>query len=303
MLRISPLILYDIDQPTPPPEAPPSAPGLSLEDEIREFEEKYANLVRSVLVAFQQGSVSFRDIRACLMALPISLKLQLGNLLQNNASQLSQASSISELFLILSGTSYWNFLNPNLLSHLVEKFGDGQTKQLKDKYLEELRGFRTRTTIEDFPGKWTGPSETDTQELVVELEEEHWRKRNLEDLEQFRVGFSRMLSRKRLLEDLGLPCKCVRVSCINAVFSLPKSIDGDNLHLEDLREFFLEHQVLRVSLDGVCILDLRVCAFVSYTTPVHEPHFQSACSGVCILDMQVCTYCYPMQACMQQGIL
>jgi len=106
------------------------------------------------------------------MALPISLKLQLGNLLESKACQLSHASSISELFLILSGTSYWNFLNPNLFSHLVEKFGDGQTKQLKDKYLGELKGFQMLTIIEDFLGKWTGPLETDTQELVMELEDD-----------------------------------------------------------------------------------------------------------------------------------
>ena len=51
---------------------------LSIEVEIKQLEEKYRNLMRSVLVAFQQGSVSLRDILACLMALPISLKLQLG---------------------------------------------------------------------------------------------------------------------------------------------------------------------------------------------------------------------------------
>ena len=72
------------------------------------------------------------------MALPISLKLQLGNLLESKACQLSHASSI---ILSLSGTSYWNFSLILTFSHLVEKFGDGQTKQLKHKYLEELKGF------------------------------------------------------------------------------------------------------------------------------------------------------------------
>jgi len=240
----------------------PSRPPTNLErvqvqpqgigEEIKQFEEKYRNLVHSVLVGFQQGSISLRDILACLMVLPISRQLQLGNLLQNKARQLSQASSIKELFLILSETPYWNFLNPSLLSHLVEEFGDGPTKQQKNKYLEELRGFRMRTKVKDFMGKWTGTSQSDTQELVLELEEVVWRKRTLEQLEQFRLG----LSRKRSLEDSALPFK---VPSINAVFSLPKSIAGHVLHLEVLREFFLAHQVLRVLLDGVCILDLRVC--------------------------------------------
>ena len=209
--------------------------------------------MQSVLVAFQRGSVTFEGIQAFLLAPPTSL--QLGSLLRSDALQLSQASSIIQLFYMLSGSPYWNFYNPYLLSHLVEEFGNRQIKQRKDKYLEELRAFRMRTKVVDFVGKWTGSSQPDTQELVVELGEV-WRNRNLEELEQFRIT----LSRKRSLENSVLPSnKCIRVSSINAVFSLPKSIDGHDLHLEDLREFFLEHQVLRVSLDGVCILDLRVC--------------------------------------------
>ena len=231
------------------------AQPLSIEEEIKEFEEKYARLVQSVLVAFQQGSVSFNDIQASLMALPTYLKPQFSSLLQSKARQLSEASSISELFFILSGSPYWDFYNPYLLSLLVEEFGNRQTKQRKDKYLEELRAFRMRIKVVDFIGKWTGASQPDTQELVVELGEV-WRNRNLEQLEQFRIT----LSRKRSLENSVLPStKCLRVSSINAVFSLPKSIDRHNLHLEDLQEFFLAHLILRVSLNGVCILDLRVC--------------------------------------------
>ena len=224
--------------------------------------------MRSVLVAFQQGSVSVDDIQAFLMAPPTSL--QLGNLLQNKARQLSEASSISELFYILSGSPYWNFYNPYLLSHLVKEFGDEQLKQQKDKYLEELREFRMRTKVDDFIGKWTGASQPSTQELVLELEEEVWKKCTLEQLEQVRIG----LSRKRSLEDsvLPWPVKSIRVSSVDAVFSLPKSIDGHNLHLEDLREFFLAHQVLRVLLNGVCILDLQVCTFISNTTCSYMSH-------------------------------
>ena len=238
----------------------------------------------SVLAAFQQGSISFRDIQACLTALPISRQLQLGNLLQSKALQLSQASSIKELFLILSETPYWNFLNPGLLSHLVEQFGDGPMKQQKNKYLEELRGFRMRTKVDDFMGKWTGTSQPDTQELVVELDEV-WRKRNLEQLEQFRMRFSRTQS----LEDSALPFK---VPSINAVFSLPKSVDGRSLHLEDLRKFFLVHQVLKVSLDGDCILDLQVCTFVSYATYLYLSHIFQFITMETDIAMKFCWFAW-----------
>ena len=72
---------------------------------------------------------------------------------------------------------------------------------------------------------------------------------------------------------LPWPVKSIRVSSVDAVFSLPKSIDGHSLHLNEVREFFLAHQVLRVLLNGVCILDLQVCTCVGYTPHVLEPHF------------------------------
>jgi len=237
-------------------------PLIGLEEEIRQFEEKYANLVCSVLVAFEQGNVLLSDIKKCLITLPISVKLKFGSFLQSNALQLDQAQSISGLFFVLSGSPSWNFLNPKLLSHLVDKFGDGKTKQLRDKYLEELTGFRKRTKVHDFIVKWTGQPQFDTKELVMELKE-GWRECNLEQLEHFRVQFLR----KRWLEEYVSPVIRIEESCVDAVFSLPKSIDGHNLHLEDLCNFFLEYQVRRVLLNGVCILDLQVYIFFSCSTP------------------------------------
>ena len=72
-----------------------------------------------------------------------------------------------------------------------------------------------------------------------------------------------------------LPVKTITVSSVDAVYSLPKSIDGHSLHLEDLCNFFLEYQVRRVLLNGVCILDLQVYIFfqLQYTMSLCEPHF------------------------------
>ena len=114
----------------------------------------------------------------------------------------------------------------------------------------------------------------------MELEED-WRRRSLEQLEQFRVGFSR----EQWLEDYVPPVKRIKVSSVDAVFSLPRSIDGHNLHLEDLQEFFLAHQVLRVLLDGVCILDLQVCTFTSNTTCSYMSHI------IVFLFQLTCTTC------------
>ena len=239
----------------------------NLEEEIMRFEKKYEDLVNCVLNAFRKGGVSIRKVLNCLRQLPVSLKLQCGEFLQSQAARLCQASSIDELFFILS--PYWDFLNPNLLAHLAYRFGDDETIRLVDEYLAELKEFRMQTKINNFIDKWTGTLLPDTQEIVMELGD-NWREQSLEQLEELRIE----VSRKSCFEDYVMPLKRIKVSSVDAVFSLPESVDIDSLELESLREFFQEHQVLKILLNGVCILDLQLqqvysCLFMCIATFVY----------------------------------
>jgi len=227
------------------------AQPLSLEDEIKQFEEKFEDLVDNVLNGFNTGRVPCKRVVKCLRQLPVSLKLQCCEFLQSQAARLSRASSIEELFFILS--PYWDFLNPSLLAHLAHRFGDDQTIRSVDEYLGQLREFRMRTTIKNFIDRWTGTPLPDTQEMIMELGD-NWNERSLEHLEKLRMEFSR----KRFLGNYVMPLKETRVSSVDAVFSLPESVDIHSLELESLWEFFQEHQVLRVLLNGVCILNLQL---------------------------------------------
>jgi len=206
--------------------------------------------VVSVRNAFKRGGVSFENVQDSLLQLPVSMK-QYAKLLQSEAARLCQASSINELFFILS--PHCDFLNPSLLAHLAYRFGDEQTIRLVEEYLGELTEFRKRTKIGDFIDKWTGTCLLDTQELVIEFGD-NWREKSVEQLEEFRIK----VLRKCYLEDYMLPLKRIKSSSVDAVFSLPESVDIDSLELESLRKFFQEHHVLRILLNGVCILNVQL---------------------------------------------
>ena len=178
-------------------------------------------------------------------------------LLQSEASRLAQASSIDELFFILS--PHWDFLNPSLLAHLAYRFGDDQTIRSVEEYLGELREFRMRTKVDNFIDMWTGELPPDTQEIVMKLGD-NWREQSLEQLEELRIE----VSRKHCFEDYVMPLKRIKVSSVDAIFSLPESVEIHSLELESLRQFFLEHQILRILLNGTCIFDLQlhqVCVY------------------------------------------
>ena len=216
---------------------------VSLEEEIKQLEKKYADLVVSIRNAFKRRRVSYEKVQDCLLQLPVSLR-QYAKLLQSEAAQLFQASSINELFFKLS--LHWDFLNPGLLAHLAYSCGDDQTIKSVDEYLGKLREFRMRTKIGVFIDKWIGKSPPNTQEIVMELGD-NWREKSLEQLDQLQTELSRM----------HWFFKGITSSSVDAVFSLPESVDIDSLELESLREFFQEHQVLRILLNRVCILDLQ----------------------------------------------
>ena len=245
------------------------AQPLSLKEEIKQFEEKYEDLVDCVLSSLKMGGVSIKRVLKCLRQLPVSLKLQCGEFLQSQAARLSRVSNIDELFFILS--PYWDFLNPSLLAHLAYRFGDEETIRSVDEYLGELRDFRVRTKINCFIDIWTGVLPPDTQVIVMELGS-NWKEKSLEQL----VEVLKQVSHKQWFGDYVMRLRGIRESSVDVEFSLPATVDIDSLELESLWEFFQEHQVLRILLNGVCILNLHlqqvyipfVCGHCSFCVPL-----------------------------------
>jgi len=244
------------------------AQPLSLEEEIKQFEEKYEDLVDNVLSAFKTEGVHVKRVLKCLRQLPVSLKLQCGEFFQSQAAHLSQASSIDELFFILS--PYWDFLNPSLLAHLAYRFGDDETIRSVNKYLAELREFRMRTKLQSFIDKWTGRLLPDTQEIVMALGD-NWREKSLEELEELRIE----LSHKVWFGDYVMPLKRIKLSSVDAMFSLPESVDIRSLKLESLEDFFRKHQVLRILHNGVHIFNFvqQVCTLFHHLGTILRNHW------------------------------
>ena len=224
-----------------------------LHEEIKDLEEKYGVLTDDVLSALKSQHVSLDRIKSYLRQLPVSLKQQCHKFLQSQGSCLINAKNIDELFWILSG--YWDFINPSLLVHLTHKFGDEQTKASVDMYMKKLKEFRMRTRLKDFINQWTGQPRPDFHEIVLEFKDD-WSEYTLEQLEEFRNAFLC----KQWLERYAMPFGGIKEACVAAVFSLPKAIDSQDL--ENLHDFFQEHQILKVFLNGICIVNIQVyCIF------------------------------------------
>ena len=86
--------------------------------------------------------------RITLKNLPISKKFEHLKFLENKCEEIESASSMSKIFRLLR--QYWNYTDFALLRHLINKFGDEDTKEMMDRYISSLKKFEKRTTIQDY---------------------------------------------------------------------------------------------------------------------------------------------------------
>lgn len=222
----------------------------SIDDQISRLDGKCVGIENIVLETIRQRDIPVKTMLQWVLVLPMMLKAQFSESLQVQRKEMSGASNIDELFLILS--QYWNSLQPSLLEHLVTKLQDAELRIRMKGYIRDLDNFRKRTILGDFVDKWMGIVPPGLEEFIVELGEE-WKGKTLHDLEQFRV----QLSRQKCFSGHMPFTKKVISGSIMVVFAVSQNVKFKGKELC----FFLQHQrILRVMMKGHCVLDL-VCHF------------------------------------------
>ena len=217
---------------------------------IDRLDQEYIEIEGLVLETIKHHKVPLEKVLNWVRFLPATLRAQFAELLRVHTKILLNAANVEELFTILS--SYWNLFHPTLLEYLVNKLEDEHLKLRMSRYLDNLHRFRIQTTVGDFMDKWVGEIPPEYHEFVLELGDE-WRERTLEDLEQFRIRFFRLQSFGGYMSFL----KTAKSSSILVVFAFPRHLFPISLRQKVLHDFLRDQHVLRVLVDGQCVLDLE----------------------------------------------
>ena len=235
--------------PSPSPVGTVGEPSCILEGQIDQLDQQYIEIETLVLKAIKNRKVPLDEVLDWIRFPPTRLRTQFAELLRQQATVISSASSVDELFSFLS--SYWNLFHPALLQHLVNKLGDEDIKSRMDRYMADLHHFRIRTTLGDFLDKWIGDIPPGYQEFVLELGEE-WRKKTVEDFEQFRIRLSR-------LQSFGGGhmsfMKTAKSSSILVVLALPAQLFPLNVRSTILHKLLRDENIVRVMVDGQYVFD------------------------------------------------
>jgi hypothetical protein len=218
---------------------------------IERLDKQYIDIEQLVFKAIKRRKVPLDDVLNWIRFPPMPLRTQFADLVQARVRLLASISSVDELFFILS--SYWNPLHPDLLGYLINKLADADLKVQMDHYMEDLHHFRVQTTLGDFLDKWVGEIPSGYQEFVLELGEE-WRKKTVEDFEQFRVRLSR-------LQSFGgghMPfMKTAKSSSILIVLALPAYLFPLYLRQKAIHKVFQDDGIVRMTVDDQYVHDSK----------------------------------------------
>ena len=227
----------------------PYSPSFPIEEQIEQLDEEYTEIESLVLESIKIHKVPHKTMLNWVMVLPMTLKAQFSELLRTQAKELTSASDVDQLFMILS--PYWNSLHPTLLEHVIKKLADEKLKARMKRYVEELRRFRIHTRLGDFIEKWAGGVPAGFDKFTMELGEE-WREKTVEDLEQFCIR----LSQQQCIGGHVTYMKKVTAGSVLVMFAIPQCCFPMNFE-EDVQTFLREECVLGVFVGGQSILDLR----------------------------------------------
>ena len=212
---------------------------------ITEIEDAFRNIVVNVEEYFEEN-VPLVKLQRYSCHLPVSLKGQFGQLLEDRTSRIWNAKTVGELFTILS--YFWDYLHPDLLHYLVKRFGIEQTIDLMSVYVDELSKFRKKIKIPDYIGERRINLVDDDYISIIAIFGDEWCEKTLADIEEVRCDFSQKFSFLRLLPKMN----GLKYNSIAIIFSVPKSVQFNN---DELCEFFRSYDVLKLTVGDVCIYD------------------------------------------------
>lgn len=160
---------------------------VDLEQEIKEMKLEFKKLVVSIQ---QSKNISLTGLKEFLSFIPKSVRLKL---VQKTMSEIFDAKSLQELFYYLA--NYWDYLNSGLLESIIQEFGSDEDRKSMNAYLKDLDHFRARVKAEDYiqtsHAKRVDCDDFFYKQIILKMEEEGWKSKTLQDVENFRLELSK----------------------------------------------------------------------------------------------------------------
>ena len=164
---------------------------------------------------------------------------------------------------------YMNFLNYEILQHILRKFEDDNLQKRMDEYSEQMRKFfkttRLCTFLTCWPVRGMTPPEEELRNFLTAKTTKDWNTCTLEELDNTRES----LARKLLIPKFALILENASRGCVSITFSIPPSLVAqlhDVIKNTELK-VFVEMDIETITVDGVVCYEAPL---LQYTTHLKQ---------------------------------
>ena len=178
-----------------------------------------------------------------------------------------EKETIAEIWIKLN--SYLNFLNYDILAHVLDKFQNEALQKRMDDYVDQISTFFRTTRLCDFVKCWPVRGKTPPVDLLrdfIEIKSHRdWNTCTLQDLDHLRGS----LARKLLLPKFALFLEKASQGSVTLVFSSHPSLIAHlqaDIQNTDLKEF-VDMDIEAITVDGVVCYEAPL---LQYTTHLKQ---------------------------------
>ena len=220
----------------------------SIKQHVKQLQDRFVHLAYCTYKELVDKGISVHDVHAWLTALDV-FRREHQEFIKDHLTNIEKGTHLSNLWARLG--IYWNFLNFDLLEHLVSGFGSEDLKRKMESYKCDLQSFRKATRICDFINCWPErvepPPERELREFVAKVGY-HWENCTLEDLDMLEG----VITRKFFLPRFVLHLREIKPGSIAITWLIPVSfVMGLQEAIESANvEFFMEHKIETITIAG-----------------------------------------------------
>ena len=218
----------------------------SQEDKIptlQGLEEEFYKLMTFVEDTLKNNEVNITTITRRFRMLPQSVKRrqETDNDYKETRRRILNSTSIKDLFDNLTELKHWNYMSPDVLTHIVQDVKVNGIHQKIEEYKKKLSTFKANTKLRDLTDKIFQVPDY-CIELTVKVE--GWEDKTIEEAE---MTVKNLIARDKYCDKSLIGLKNIIPGCLKITFILLETI---KLGLEILQEDFKTNGMISMLVDG-----------------------------------------------------
>ena len=229
-------------------------PAVQKEKELVHLDETFLGLLDASRDDLNKNRITPKRIRQKLFVRRVSDTKTNSSLVASLRHKIKEVETVDEMFEIFSTEQCWSALNSGVLERIINDHCSEsiEVQRLKKDFLKEQQAFRRNTKLRQF-AKISNDVTVGSafSEIVFEMKD-GW-DGTLEDAE--------MIRHRLIREDFAaehMIFKRSRNSTLSLVWAFPRSCPVSTTVLRIPPAFYLENDIQRVLVKGVCIIDVKV---------------------------------------------